>query len=101
MRSSAGCVENEEKILREVSVYAEKVDIAEEITRFESHLSQCEQLMQSDTACVGKTFEFLLQELNREVNTIASKAADVDVGRLVIAIKAELEKVREQIQNVE
>jgi uncharacterized protein (TIGR00255 family) len=97
----SGCVENEEKILREVSIYAEKVDIAEEITRFESHLMQGEQLLHADTISVGKTLEFLLQELNREINTIASKASDVEVGRLVIAIKAELERVREQIQNVE
>ncbi len=97
----AGCVENEEKILREVAVYAEKVDITEEITRFESHLTQCLQLIHAETTSVGKTFEFLLQELNREVNTIGSKAADAEVGRLVIEIKAELERIREQIQNVE
>lgn len=97
----AGCVENEEKILREVSVYAEKVDITEEITRFDSHLSQCEQLLQSEAPSVGKTFEFLLQEMNREANTIASKGADVEVAQQVIAIKAELERIREQIQNVE
>lgn len=97
----AGCVENEEKILREVSVYAEKVDIAEEITRFDSHLNQCAQLLHSEASSVGKTFEFLLQEMNREANTIGSKGADVEVARQVIAIKAELERVREQIQNVE
>lgn len=97
----AGCVENEDKILREVSIYAEKVDIAEEITRFDSHLDQCEHLLKSEAASVGKTFEFVLQEMNREANTIASKGADVEVARHVIAIKAELERVREQIQNVE
>lgn len=97
----AGCVENEDRILREVSIYAEKVDIAEEITRFESHLIQCDQLIHSEVSSVGKTLEFLLQELNREINTISSKAADVEVGRLAIDIKAELERVREQIQNVE
>jgi uncharacterized protein (TIGR00255 family) len=96
----AGCVENEEKILREVSIYAEKVDIAEEITRFESHLKQGEELLHSDLS-IGKTMEFLLQELSREVNTIGAKAADLETGRLVIVIKTELERVREQIQNVE
>lgn len=97
----SGSVENEEKILREVSVYAEKVDITEEITRFESHLKQALELFNSDVPSVGKTCEFLLQELNREINTIASKAADAEVARLVIAVKAELERIREQIQNVE
>jgi uncharacterized protein (TIGR00255 family) len=96
-----GSIDNEEKILREVCVYAEKVDIAEEITRFDSHLTQMFQLIRDEASSVGKTFEFLLQELNREVNTIAAKAADAEVGRLVVEIKTELERVREQIQNVE
>lgn len=96
-----GCVENEERILREVAVFAEKVDISEEVIRFRSHLVQVNDLLQSETSSVGKTLEFFLQELNREVNTVGSKSSDVEISRLVIEIKSELEKIREQIQNVE
>lgn len=96
-----GCVENEEKILREVCVFAERVDIAEEITRFDSHLKQFSDLLNASTESIGKTLEFLLQELNREINTIGSKSSDVEVSRLVIEVKSELERIREQIQNVE
>lgn len=96
-----GAIENEERILREVCLYAEKIDITEEITRFFSHLHQCETLLKGDSNSVGKTFEFLLQELGREINTIGSKSSDVDVSRLVIEVKSELEKIREQIQNIE
>ena len=94
-------IDNEERILREVCVYADKVDIAEEITRFDSHLVQMRNLLESEGQSVGKTLEFLIQELNREVNTIGSKSSDVDVSRLVIEIKTELERIREQIQNIE
>lgn len=98
-------IENEERIMRELCVYAEKIDIAEELTRFHSHLKQVNELMgQSSTANnqgVGKTLEFLVQELNREINTIGSKSADLDVSRLVIDVKSELERIREQIQNIE
>ncbi len=98
----AGKIENEEKILREVAVYAEKVDISEEITRFNSHLVQCQNLLdKEEEGGVGKTFEFMLQELNREANTIGSKASDIAVSQAVILIKSELEKIREQVQNVE
>ncbi len=96
-----GSVENEDKILREIALYAEKIDIAEEITRFRSHLKQAKSLLEKKEGSVGKTFEFLLQELNREANTIGSKSSDVDVSHLVVEIKAELERMREQIQNVE
>lgn len=96
-----GAVENEERILREICMYAEKIDISEEITRFNSHLNQTATLIKSDAPGIGKTFEFLLQELHREMNTIGSKASDVDISRLVIESKGELEKIREQIQNVE
>lgn len=95
-----GAVENEERILREVCLYAEKVDIAEEITRFQSHLAQGYKLLSSDQS-VGKTFEFLLQELGREINTIGSKSSEMEISKLVIEIKSELERIREQIQNVE
>jgi len=92
---------DEERLLREICLFADKGDIAEEITRFNSHLKQFRELLRSDAAAIGKTLEFLLQELNRETNTIGSKASDVDVTKLVVEIKSELERIREQIQNVE
>lgn len=97
----AGNVEHEERLLREVCVYAEKVDIAEELTRFDSHLEQVKALLKSDGQAIGKTLEFLVQELNREINTISSKSSDMDVSRLAVDIKSELERIREQIQNIE
>lgn len=96
-----GAIENEERILREVCVYAEKVDVTEEITRFCSHLDQIDTLLTTEKRGVGKTLEFLVQELLREATTMGAKASMVEISRLVIEIKAELERVREQIQNVE
>lgn len=96
-----GSVENEERILREIGIYAEKIDIAEEITRFQSHLKQFSDLLSSSELSIGKTLEFIIQELNREINTIGSKSSHVQVSRLVVEIKGELERIREQIQNVE
>ncbi len=96
-----GSIENEERILREVALFAEKIDIAEEVTRFFCHLTHFEELIQSESGSIGKTLEFVLQELNREVNTIGSKSSDMEIARMVIDIKSELERIREQIQNVE
>lgn len=94
-------IENEERLLREVCVFADKIDIAEELTRFDSHLVQMDHLLKSGNQAVGKTLEFLIQELNREINTIGSKSSDADVSRWVIEVKTELERIREQIQNIE
>lgn len=96
-----GHVENAERILREVALFAEKLDITEEITRFYCHLTHFKELLQSEALSVGKTLEFVLQELNREVNTIGSKSSEIEIARTVIEIKSELERIREQIQNVE
>ncbi len=96
-----GHVDNEERLLREVCVYAEKIDISEELTRFDSHLKQFAELISGEKEGVGKTLEFVLQEMNREANTIGSKTSDVEVTKSVIAIKSELEKIREQLQNIE
>lgn len=97
----SGSIENEEKILREVVVYAEKVDITEELVRFRSHLQQAEKLMAGDGSGVGRTLDFLLQEFNRETNTIGSKSMDAEISHHVVKMKSELEKIREQIQNIE
>ncbi|MFI0435227.1 MAG: YicC/YloC family endoribonuclease [Parachlamydiaceae bacterium] len=96
-----GHVENEERILREIALFAEKIDITEELTRFNCHLTHLEELIHSPSISVGKTLEFVLQELNREINTIGSKSSDIEIARAVIDIKSELERIREQIQNIE
>jgi uncharacterized protein (TIGR00255 family) len=94
-------IENEERILKEICLFSEKVDIVEEVTRFKSHLTQFSDLLNSNSGTIGKTLEFLVQEINRETNTIGSKASHIEVTKLVIEIKSELERIREQIQNVE
>lgn len=91
----------DERLLREVALYAERVDIAEEITRFRSHLVQYRDLLQSKAGPVGRKMDFLTQEMGREINTIGSKSMDARISHLVVDVKAELEKVREQIQNLE
>jgi uncharacterized protein (TIGR00255 family) len=96
-----GNLEEDERILKEIAIYSEKVDITEEFTRFDSHLKQVEDLIQSETVPIGKTLEFLIQELNRETNTISAKSSDLDISKAVVEIKSELEKIREQIQNIE
>lgn len=98
---SAFTLDHEERLLREVVLHAERVDISEEITRFESHLKQFKELLDSNKKGVGKTLEFLVQEFLRETNTIGSKALDVGITKQVVEIKTELEKIREQLQNVE
>lgn len=92
---------DEERVLREVALFADRVDISEELTRFDAHLAQFSSLMDSKEVAAGKKAEFILQELSREINTIGSKASELLVTRAVIEIKSELEKIREQIQNVE
>lgn len=97
-------IENEDRILREVCVYADRIDITEELTRFNSHLKQIGSLLEGESKGsegIGKTLEFIVQELNREINTISSKSSDIEVSRFVISIKSELERIREQIQNIE
>jgi uncharacterized protein (TIGR00255 family) len=88
------------RLLQELAVLADRCDISEELVRLESHMVQFEHTLDSDEA-VGKTLEFLLQEVGREVNTIGSKANDAAVTQSVVAMKAEVEKMREQVQNVE
>jgi len=90
----------DDRLVREIAYYAERSDITEEITRLRSHLDQVLQLMDSDEA-VGRQLDFLSQELFREVNTIASKAGRSTIANAAIHFKSELEKFREQVQNVE
>ncbi|TSK08300.1 MAG: YicC family protein [Geobacter sp.] len=90
----------EERIAQEVAVMADKCDVTEELVRLSSHLRQFDEtLAQSEP--VGRKLDFLLQEINREVNTIGSKANDAQMAACVVELKAELEKIREQVQNIE
>jgi uncharacterized protein (TIGR00255 family) len=90
----------DERVLREIALFADRCDVSEEITRLRSHFEQFTALLKSD-AEIGRKAEFILQEIGREVNTIGSKANDVTIARAVIELKNELERVREQIANVE
>jgi uncharacterized protein (TIGR00255 family) len=91
---------DESRLLQEVALFAERISIDEEITRLKSHFDQFMIILASDEA-VGRKLDFLVQEFNRETNTIASKANDFCIATLTIAMKSEIEKVREQIQNIE
>lgn len=91
---------DEQRIIQEVAVYADKVAVAEETVRLRSHIAQLKTFLESEEP-IGRKMDFLVQEINRETNTIGSKANDVDIARKVVDIKAEVEKIREQIQNIE
>jgi len=91
---------DERRILEEVAIFADKTDYTEEVVRFSSHLDQFQKIL-NETKPVGKKLDFLLQEINREVNTMGSKTNDNDIIDCVIMIKTELEKIREQVQNIE
>jgi uncharacterized protein (TIGR00255 family) len=90
----------DERVLREIALFADRCDVTEEITRLRSHFEQFTSLLKSE-AEIGRKAEFILQEVGREVNTIGSKANDVTIARAVIELKNELERVREQMANVE
>lgn len=92
---------NEDRLLQEAAIFADKISVAEETVRLRSHISQMEQLLRTSTEPVGKKMDFLVQEMNREANTIGSKANDIEITRHVLDIKSEVEKIREQVQNIE
>ena len=91
---------DESRILTEAAIFADKVAVDEETVRLRSHLQQMNNMLTAGGA-VGRKLDFLLQEMNREANTIGSKCTDVNLARIVVDIKAELEKIREQTQNIE
>lgn len=91
---------DETRILTEAAIYADKTAVDEETVRLRSHLHQLDGMLR-ETQPVGRKLDFLVQEMNREANTIGSKANDVDMARIVVDIKSEIEKIREQIQNIE
>ena len=91
---------DEARLAQEVAIYADKSSITEEIVRFRSHINQLRNTIVNDDS-IGRKLDFLIQEMNREVNTIGSKSSAIDITNLVIQIMAELEKIREQVQNIE
>ena len=97
---SRGLPVDEARLAQEVAYLAEHSDITEELVRIRSHLNQFREML-DDSEPVGRKLEFLLQEINREANTIGSKASDAGIAQVAVGIKSELEKMREQVQNVE
>ncbi len=95
-----GAAVDEGRLLTEAAIYADKIAVAEETVRLRSHIDQLDALLSGDEA-VGRKLDFLVQEINRETNTIGSKCSDLELTRIVVDIKAEIEKIREQIQNIE
>ena len=91
---------DESRILTEAAIYADKVAVDEETVRLRSHIAQYRSILELDEP-VGRKLDFLTQELNRESNTIGSKCQDINITRLVVELKSEIEKIREQIQNIE
>lgn len=91
---------DEQRLLTETAVFADKIAVAEETVRLRSHLKQLHAMLEAEGE-IGRKFDFLIQEMNREANTIGSKAQDLEIGRRVVEIKAEIEKIREQVQNIE
>ncbi len=91
---------DEGRLLTETAIFADKVAVAEETVRLRSHIKQLMELLESNIA-VGRKLDFIVQEMNREANTIGSKAQDIEIAHTVVDIKAEIEKIREQIQNIE
>ena len=91
---------DESRILTEAAIFADKIAVDEETVRLRSHVAQLRTMLTSDEP-MGRKMDFLIQELNRESNTIGSKCQDVAITRLVVELKSEIEKIREQIQNIE
>lgn len=96
-----GVIISEERILAEAAIFADKSSITEELVRLDSHISQFRSIIEKSTQPEGKKLDFLVQEMNREANTIGSKANDIDITRQVLEMKSEIEKIREQVQNIE
>jgi uncharacterized protein (TIGR00255 family) len=100
LEDQAGAFFDEQRMAAEIAVFADKCAIDEELVRLGSHFVQMKQMLE-ETEPIGKKLDFLMQEINREVNTIGSKANDLQLTRLVVNMKSELEKIREQVQNLE
>ena len=92
---------DEDRIARELVIFADRIDVTEEITRLTSHLVQFGAILSEDKRRVGRELDFLTQEMNRETNTIASKSQELEITQVTLEVKSELEKIREQLQNIE
>ncbi|MCB1072255.1 MAG: YicC family protein [Chlamydiales bacterium] len=92
---------DEDRLTREIVLFTDKIDITEEITRLSSHVQQFEGILKEDKARVGRELDFLTQEMNREVNTIAAKSQELEITQAILGVKSELEKIREQLANIE
>ena len=91
----------EERILTEAAIFADKANITEELVRLDSHMIKLKNILGGSEGPVGKKLDFLVQEMNREANTIGSKANDMEITSLMLETKSEIEKIREQVQNIE
>lgn len=92
---------DEQRILTEVAIFADKVAVSEETVRLKSHFEQFTNIINTKNGPIGRSLDFIIQEMNREANTIGSKVLDVDLAHIVVDIKSEIEKIREQVQNIE
>ena len=92
---------SEERILLEAAVFADKINVTEETVRLHSHIAQLTSIIKAGTDSEGKKLDFIAQEMNREANTIGSKANDIEITDKVLIMKSEIEKIREQVQNIE
>lgn len=93
-------IADEQRIIQEAAIFADKSNVTEEIVRLKSHIKHLNELMESEDS-IGRRCDFLVQEMFREINTVASKANDLEMSKIVVEVKAELEKIREQLQNLE
>ena len=91
---------DDQRVLTEAAIFADRIAVDEETVRLRSHIRQMREIFEKD-GDIGKQLDFLIQEFNREANTIGSKAQDVEITKTVVNIKSEIEKIREQIQNIE
>lgn len=91
---------DEQRIVTEAAIFSEKTAVDEETVRLKSHILQCKEMLEA-TDAVGRKMDFLIQEFNRESNTIGSKAQDLEITKIVVELKSEIEKIREQVQNIE
>ena len=90
-----------QRLITEAAIFADRIDVGEETVRLKSHISQFRSLIEGCTEPVGKKLDFIIQEMNREINTIGSKCSSYEITKLVVDTKSVIEKIREQIQNIE
>ena len=100
LEEAVGDIFDPNRLLTEVALFTDKADIHEEVSRLKSHIAQFLESLEA-SGPIGRKLDFLIQEMNREINTTGSKANDLEIARVVVEVKSEIEKIREQVQNVE